>query len=133
VFINWDKIYNGSSGERVGDDLCRMSIGWYDYDQDDSVYMQDYDPTDDTTPYPATDGMSWSDDPVFLAYNDSQNWLYFMVDTSISGEPMADPVDPPAQGSSIDAIIDAIYAMVVVLVVLSLLGIVMKSFSKWFK
>jgi len=94
VFINWDMIYNGSSGLRVGDDLCRMSIGWYDYDQDDSVYMQDYDPTDDATPYPATDGMSWSDDPVFLGFNDSSNWLYFQVDESISGEPLADPVDP---------------------------------------
>jgi hypothetical protein len=96
VFINWDKIYNGSSGERVGDDLCRMSIGWYDYDQDDSVYMQDYDPTDDATPYAATDGVDLSDDPVFFDFNDSQNWLYFMVDTSISGEPMADPEDPPS-------------------------------------
>jgi len=96
VFLNWDMIYNGSSGQRVGEDICRMSIGWYDYDTDDSVYMQDYDPTDDDSPYPATDGMSWSDDPVFLGYNDSSNWLYFQVDTSISGEPMADPEDPPS-------------------------------------
>ena len=93
--INWDMIYNGSSGERVGDDLCRMSIGWYDYNQNDTVYMQDYDPTDDTTPYVATDGVYLDDDPVFLGFNDSQNWLYFQVDESISGEPLADPEDPP--------------------------------------
>ena len=94
VFINWDMIYNGSSGERVGDDLCRMSIGWYDYDQDDSVYMQDYNPASDDVPYVATDGMSWTDTPVFLGYNDSTNWLYFNVDESLSGEPLADPEDP---------------------------------------
>jgi hypothetical protein len=97
VFINWDKIYNGSSGERVGEDLCRMSIGWYDHDTaltSEMVLMQDYDPTDDASPYPATDGMDFADTPVFLDFNDSQNWLYFQVDTSISGEPMADPEDP---------------------------------------
>jgi hypothetical protein len=137
VFINWDKIYNGSSGERVGDDLCRMSIGWYDYDTDDSVYMQDYDPTDDANPYPATDGMSWSDDPVFLGYNDSQNWLYFQVDTSISGEPMADPEDPPADSgiTPIDAssIAEILYSFITLIFILALIGLVVKSFSKWGK
>jgi len=102
VNINWDMIYNGSSGLRVGDDLCRMSIGWYDYDQDDSVYMQDYDPTDDDTPYPATDGMDFADTPLFLDFNDSSNWLYFMVDTSISGEPLADPEDQPSVYDDLD-------------------------------
>jgi hypothetical protein len=99
VYINWDMIYNGSSGERIGDDLCRMSIGWYDEDTlltSEMVFMQDYCPTDDASPYPATDGMDFADDPVFLDFNDSQNWLYFQVDTSISGEPLADPEDPPA-------------------------------------
>jgi hypothetical protein len=97
VYINWDMIYNGSSGERIGDDLCRMSIGWYDQDTaltSEMVFMQDYDPTDDANPYPATDGMDFADDPVFFDFNDSQNWLYFQVDASISGEPLADPEDP---------------------------------------
>jgi hypothetical protein len=97
IYINWDMIYNGSSGERVGDDLCRMSIGWYDQDTaltSEMVFMQDYDPADDDDPYPATDGMDFDDDPVFLDFNDSQNWLYFQVDESISGEPLADPDDP---------------------------------------
>jgi len=133
VFINWDMIYNGSSGLRVGDDLCRMSIGWYDYDQDDSVYMQDYDPTDDATPYPATDGMSWSDDPVFLGFNDSSNWLYFQVDTSISGEPLADPVDPAAPVSSVDNIVAVVGAMITLIVVLSLIWFVLISLSKIMK
>jgi hypothetical protein len=97
VVINWDMVYNGSSGQRIGDDLCRMSIGWYDQDTaltSEMVFMQDYDPTDDDNPYPATDGMDFDDDPVFLDFNDSSNWLYFQVDESISGEPLADPEDP---------------------------------------
>jgi hypothetical protein len=94
TFINWDMIYNGSSGQRIGDDLCRISIGWYDNDTDVMSFLQDYDRTDDANPYPATDGMNFNDDPVFLGYNDSSNWIYFQVDTSISGEPLSDPEDP---------------------------------------
>jgi hypothetical protein len=94
VTINWDMIYNGSSGERIGDDLCRMSIDWYDADTDVMLLLQDYDPTDDANPYPATDGRNASRDPTWQQFNDSSNWLYFQVDESISGEPMADPEDP---------------------------------------
>jgi hypothetical protein len=124
VFINWDKIYNGSSGERIGDDLCRMSIGWYDYDTDEMSLLQDYCPTDDASPYPATD------DPDFSTTNDSSNWLYFQVDTSISGEPMADPEDPPAATSLIDNVMGVVWAMIYAVFVLALIGFIMLALSK---
>jgi hypothetical protein len=140
VFINWDKIYNGSSGERVGDDLCRMSIGWYDQDTaltSEMVFMQDYDRTDDVNPYPATDGMDFDDDPVFLDFNDSSNWLYFQVDTSISGEPMADPEDPLTEAEEFTANLDGLtailYAFVQVIFILGLIGLIMASITKWGK
>jgi hypothetical protein len=140
VFINWDKIYNGSSGERVGDDLCRMSIGWYDQDTaltSEMVFMQDYDRTDDVNPYPATDGMDFDDDPVFLDFNDSSNWLYFQVDTSISGEPMADPEDPLTEAeeftANLDALQEILYAFIQVIFILGLIGLVMASLTKWGK
>lgn len=94
VFINWDKIYNGATGERIGTDLCRMSIAWYDNDTDVMLILQDFDEEEDTNPYPATEERNVSLDPTFLGFNDSQNWLYFWVDISISGEPLADPDDP---------------------------------------
>jgi hypothetical protein len=102
VDINWDMIYNGSSGERVGTDLCRMSIGWYDNDTDAMLLLQDFDETDDTTPYPPTDGRNVSRDPVWEEYNDSQNWLYFYIDESISGEPLADPEDEVSMYDDLD-------------------------------
>jgi hypothetical protein len=117
-----------------------MSIGWYDQDTaltSEMVFMQDYDPTDDANPYPATDGMDFADDPVFLDFNDSQNWLYFQVDTSISGEPMADPEDPPVDTgyTPIDAsyITEIMYAFIQVVFILGLIGLVLKSFEKWGK
>jgi hypothetical protein len=124
VFINWDMIYNGSSGERIGEDICRMSIGWYDYDTDEMSLLQDYCPTDDASPYPATD------DPDFSTTNDSSNWLYFQVDTSISGEPMADPEDPPAATSLIDNVMGVVWAMIYAVFVLALIGFVMLTLSK---
>ena len=124
-------VYNGSSGLRVGEDICRMSIGWYDYDQDDSVYMQDYDMTDDDNPYPATDGMSWSDTPLFLGYNDSSNWLYFNIDTSISGEPMADPVDPPVTTPlDVSDIASIVYSFITVIFVLALIALSINSLKR---
>jgi len=128
--LNWDMIYNGSSGLRVGDDLCRMSIGWYDYDQDDTVFMQDYNPASDDTPYVATDGIDLGDDPVFLGFNDSTNWLYFQVDTSISGEPLADPEDPAAPTSLIDNVMGVVWAMIYAVFVLALIGFIMLALSK---
>lgn len=94
VFINWDKVYNGATGERVGTDVCRMSISWYDNDTDVLQILQDFDEREDTNPFPATEERNVTLDPTFLGFNDSQNWLYFYIDESISGEPMADPEDP---------------------------------------
>jgi hypothetical protein len=136
VFINWDKIYNGSSGNRVGDDLVRISISLYDNDTDVTVLLQDYDRTDDANPYPATDGRNVSRDPTWEEYNDSSNWIYFQVDTSISGEPLADPEDPPAPVTwedSLSAITEALYAFIVIIFILGLIGLVMKSFERWGK
>jgi len=125
--LNWDKIYNGSSGERIGDDLCRMSIGWYDHDTaltSEMVFMQDYDPTDDDDPYPATDGMDFDDDPVFLDFNDSSNWLYFQVDESISGEPLADPEDPVSIYDDLDPTTTNLLTNILPLVIAVLLFVV---------
>jgi hypothetical protein len=137
VTINWDMIYNGSSGERVGDDLCRMSIGWYDNDTDVMLLLQDYDPTDDANPYPATDGRNASRDPTWQTFNDSSNWLYFQVDTSISGEPMADPEDPLTEAEEFTANLDGLtailYAFVQVIFILGLIGLIMASITKWGK
>jgi hypothetical protein len=125
VFINWDKIYNGSSGERVGDDLCRMSIGWYDADTDsDLLLMQDYDRTDDANPYPATDGRNATRDPTWEEYNDSSNWLYFQVDESISGEPLADPEDPVSVYDDLDPTTTNLLTNILPLVIAVLLFVV---------
>jgi len=139
VFINWDMIYNGSSGNRVGTDICRMSIGWYDNDTDVMLLLQDFDPEEDTSPYPATDGRNASRDPVWEEYNDSSNWLYFYVDESISGEPMADPEDPEATTdaedftANLDALTQILYAFITLVFILGLVGLVMNSIGKWGK
>jgi len=130
VFIDWDMIYNGSSSERVGSDLCRMSIGWYDNDTDVMLLLQDFDPEDDEDPNPETDGRNATRDPVWEQYNDSSNWIYFYVDESISGVPLADPVDPAAPTTAIENIMDAIWMIIYTIFVLALIGFVMGVLSK---
>ena len=128
--INWDMIYNGTSGERVGYDTCQMSIGWYDNDSDYFLNYQDFDPTDDDTPYPATDGRNVSLDPTWEGYNTSTYWALFTIDTSISGVPLADPVDPAAPTTAIENIMDAIWMIIYTIFVLALIGFVMGVLSK---
>lgn len=93
VLLNWDAFYNGSSGNRIMDDQCRMSISWYDNDTDALAILQDFYPSDDDQPYIATEQRNVSLDPVWEGQNVSQFWVLFQVDEDISGEPLADPED----------------------------------------
>jgi hypothetical protein len=91
------------------------------------LLLQDYDPTDDTSPYPPTDGRNATRDPVWEEYNDSSNWLYFQVDESISGEPMADPEDPgPTPSEQVGAM--GLVAKIILGLVLVFIGLAMVYF-----
>jgi hypothetical protein len=94
VLINWDNMYNGSSGNRIGDDECRMSMVFYDNNTDNIAVLQDFYPGDDDSHYVNTDGRNKSCNPVWYQENDSSFWTLFNADTTITGEPLADPEDP---------------------------------------
>jgi hypothetical protein len=93
--LNWDMMYNGSSGERIGDDQCRMSMLFYDNETDSIEVLQDFYPGDDDAHYVNTDGRNVSDDPTWENWNTSTFWTLFSIDTTITGTPLADPEDPP--------------------------------------
>jgi hypothetical protein len=94
VLINWDNMYNGSSGNRIGDDECRMSMVFYDNNTDNIAVLQDFYPGDDDSHYVNTDGRNKSCNPVWYQENDSSFWTLFNADTTITGEPLSDPEDP---------------------------------------
>lgn len=130
LILNWDMFYNGSSGERIGSDLCRMSFMTVDGDTFTTSILQDWNITDDTTPKdPSDDYDIWTNaDPTL--------WLYFEVDESISGESMADPEDPveeeeytPARIDT-DSIIITLNAFLSVILAIFFIGVVFKLFGK---
>lgn len=104
VLINWDNMYNGSSGERIGDDECRMSMMFYDNATDSIAVLQDFYPGDDDDHYMNTDGRNKSLDPVWYQENTSDFWTLFNVDTSITGEPLSDPEDPASIYTDLDPV-----------------------------
>jgi hypothetical protein len=119
VIINWDTMYNGSSGARIGDDTCRMSMMFYDNDTDSIAVLQDFYPGDDDAHYANTDGRNKSWDPMWFLENTSDFWTLFTIDTGISGEPLSDPVDPvESVGLEIVVNIWPVLAAVVFLVIL---------------
>ena len=133
VLLNWDMFYNGSSGERIHDSLCRMSMYIVDGDTFTHSILQDWNITDDTNPKdPSDDYDIWTNmDPTL--------WLYFEVDESISGESMADPEDPELNGNGngngitpidTDSIISAVNTFIQVIVAIIFIGIVFKLLGK---
>jgi hypothetical protein len=94
VYINWDLLYNGATGERIGDDLCRMSISFYDKNSTHLIIGQDYNESNDRTNKTASDKHNGLLSPTWEGANITTNWFYFQVDESLSGEQMADPDDP---------------------------------------
>lgn len=102
VLINWDNMYNGSSGNRIGDDECRMSMLFYDNASDHIAVLQDFYPGDDDSHYANTDGRNKSLNPTWYAENTSSFWTLFTADTTITGEPLSDPVDPVSLYEDLD-------------------------------
>jgi hypothetical protein len=94
VLINWDNMYNGSSGNRIEEDECRMSMVFYDNNTDNIAVLQDFYPGDDDAHYMNTDGRNKSCNPVWYQENDSSFWTLFNADVTITGEPLSDPEDP---------------------------------------
>jgi hypothetical protein len=102
AYINWDLLYNGSSNQRIGESLCRISISSWDENDSNMTIWQDWDETEDTSPYPATEEHNATLSPTWLGFNDTSNWGYFWIDDTLGmGDPLADPEDPPG-GSMYD-------------------------------
>lgn len=135
--INWDLLYNNATGLRIGDDLCRMSISFWDDNTTALSVLGDFNIAEDTEMIgPASEEYDSGTDPVFLGFNDSQYWLYFQIDETLSGEPLSDPEDPATAGVTplaVDAIAQAVYTLICFVFVLGLVGLVMNSFGKWGK
>ena len=105
--INWDLVYNGTSEERVGTDICRMSLGWYNKDTDVMSVLADFDEENDTTMLtPASESDDWAVD------DNTTFWLYFYVDESISGDEMADPDDPTTPSEDLDEVTGQNYGFI---------------------
>jgi len=132
AYINWDLLYNGTSGLRIGDDICRMSISvWNENDSLLSIW-QDWDMTGDIDPYPASEEHNSSASPTWIGQTDSSAWGVFWVDATLGGaDPMADP-DDPEQGSAYDdmdettrnLLQDILPVLLAVLIFITIVGII---------
>lgn len=103
VYINWDLLYNGTSGARIGDSLCRMSISFYDKNSTILTVSQDFNESNDRTMKTQSDNHTGTKTPTWLGFNTTTNWFYFNVDESLSGEPLADPNDEFTYSQDVDA------------------------------
>lgn len=125
AIINWDNMYNGSSGNRIGDDECRMSMMWYDNDTDSIAVLQDFYPSNDDDHYINTEERNTAFNPTWYSTNDSSFWTLFTVDTTITGEPLSDPDDPSvAEETTIllsSYIIPVIFAALLLIFILTLI------------
>jgi hypothetical protein len=125
VLINWDNMYNGSSGNRIGDDTCRMSMMFYDNNTDSIAVLQDFYPGNDDSPYANTDGRNKSFNPVWYTMNDSSFWTLFTADTGITGEPLSDPEDPVSIYDDLDPTTTNLLQVVLpLLIVVALIGLI---------
>lgn len=132
VIINWDVMMNGSSGERIGSDECRMSMVFYDNNTDEFATLQDFYPGDDDDHYINTDGRNKSRNPVWYEENDSSFWTLFTVDTGITGEPLSDPDDPAAPPSESLGWAGAVAKIILELVLVFIaLGVVYFVVTDW--
>jgi hypothetical protein len=103
AYINWDLLYNGSSHQRIGQSLCRISIShWNENDSLLSIW-QDWNQTNDITQKTASEQHNSSRTPTWRLFNTTTNWGYFSVDDTIGGaDPFTDPDDPASVYDDMD-------------------------------
>jgi hypothetical protein len=126
VYINWDLLYNGTSHQRIGSDLCRMSISFYDKNSTNLTIGQDFNESNDRTMKSPSEMHTGGLTPTWFGYNTTTNWFYFQVDESLSGEPLSDPDDTESIYDNMDETTESLltYVLPVIIAVAVLIVVV---------
>jgi hypothetical protein len=94
AYISLDAMY--VNGAHYGaNDVIGLSIDFFDSGSNRTVIWQDYWQPNETTKANIF-GTPASDNPDLenTSYTNATNWGHFLIDTTITGEALADPVDP---------------------------------------
>jgi len=126
AFINWDLLYNGSSHQRIGSDLCRMSVAFYDKNSTNLTIGQDFNESNDRTMKSPSEKHNGLLTPTWFGWNTTTSWFYFQVDESLSGEPLADPEDSvydavdPTTKNIVQVILPILLAIAILIFIISM-------------